>query len=168
MLSPHGLRPPGEFPLVLSQSGSVSQSWGISPVSRTWGLVRDIARLRTHRMERRMKREHSKAAQFSKMLNRSQMGEKNWCYSIFFNLVVKSLLKLKWVVSLLAEIIKCSVFLRVKVEIKSKYCLSLSRGVTGCVEHDVTYKMSFSWNGLRKVGVLATSLCGWEDFSARF
>lgn len=41
-----GLRLLGEFPLVLSQTGWVSQSWGVSPVSRTWGWVRDLARLR--------------------------------------------------------------------------------------------------------------------------
>lgn len=46
ILSPNGLRQLGVFPLVLSQSGSVSQSWGVSPMSRTWGLVRDTARLR--------------------------------------------------------------------------------------------------------------------------
>lgn len=36
----------GGFPLVLSQSGSESQSWGVTPMSRTWGLLRDSARLR--------------------------------------------------------------------------------------------------------------------------
>ncbi len=45
ILSPNGLRPSGVFPLALSQSGSVSQSWGVTPMSRTWGLVRDTARL---------------------------------------------------------------------------------------------------------------------------
>lgn len=37
------------FPSVLSQSGSMSQSWGISPMSKTWGLVRDAASLRQRR-----------------------------------------------------------------------------------------------------------------------
>lgn len=41
-----GLRLLGELPMALSQSGWVNQSWGVSPVSRTWGLVRDLARLR--------------------------------------------------------------------------------------------------------------------------
>lgn len=36
----------GGFPLVLSQSGSESQSLGVTPMSRTWGLLRDNARLR--------------------------------------------------------------------------------------------------------------------------
>lgn len=36
----------GAFPFVLSQSGSESQSWGVTPMSRTWGLLRDNARLR--------------------------------------------------------------------------------------------------------------------------
>lgn len=35
----------GAFPLVLSHSVSEFQSWGITPMSRTWGLVRDSASL---------------------------------------------------------------------------------------------------------------------------
>lgn len=42
---PNGLRKGPESPLVLCQLGAGRQSWGINPVSRTWGLVRDTASL---------------------------------------------------------------------------------------------------------------------------
>lgn len=47
--SPNGLRLRGVFPLALSQLGSMSQSGGVTPMSRTWGLVRDTASLRRHK-----------------------------------------------------------------------------------------------------------------------
>lgn len=49
--SPNGLRLSGEFLLLLSPLESASQSGYINPGSRTWGLVRDTARLEeTQRM----------------------------------------------------------------------------------------------------------------------
>lgn len=48
----NGLRPRPAFPLVFYKSASVSQSWGVTPVSRTWGLVRDTASLRRHGRKR--------------------------------------------------------------------------------------------------------------------
>lgn len=40
----------GVFPL--AQSGSISQSWGVTPMSKTWGLVRDTASLEGGEMGR--------------------------------------------------------------------------------------------------------------------
>lgn len=45
----------GVFPLVLSQSGSELQSCDITPMSRTWGLVRDSASLRGKTEVRKLK-----------------------------------------------------------------------------------------------------------------
>lgn len=89
--SPNGLRLSGVFLLLLSPLESASQSGYINPGSRTWGLVRDTARLEeTQRMFLGWRKKQKFNNRQKKKSQRTPSSDKStsplWCHNSHQNL----------------------------------------------------------------------------------